>query len=47
MVESKQKFKTYLYDLDRQLRRERTYKNTNELVSKLTSQKKELNDKVT
>jgi hypothetical protein len=47
MVESKQKFQTYLHDLDRQLRRERTYKNTNELVSKLTSQKKDLNDKIT
>jgi hypothetical protein len=41
------KFQIYLQDLDRQLRRERTYKNTNELVRKLTSQKKDLNDKIT
>ena len=47
MIESKEKFQSYLHDLDRQLKRERTYKNTNELVSRLTAQKKELNDKVT
>ncbi len=46
MLESKQKFQNYLNDLAKQVKRDRTYKNTNELVKRIFNHKKDLNDRI-
>ncbi len=46
MLESKQKFQSYLTDLGNQMKRDRSYKNTNELVKRIFNHKKDLNERI-
>lgn len=46
MLESKQKFQSYLTELGNQMRRDRTYKNTNELVKRIFNHKKDHNERI-